>query len=278
MALPIESLIINQAAQSGLELWHVFLVLAIVCFLIGVARTATGRPKSGLAAGPRVVPGSEINFAAAPQPTTGDFALEKQQTDPLLWNEASISRDLAELRDQAPAVVTHYIESVKSRWVLNQNDKTAVARARFLKTKVEELKLFKEGKQIVLDLEALALEREKRLKTLQLENTQLDEQMRSRSQREQLVALKERKQLELEIAQLDQQIECIKKPPKVEPRRSPEQERAKRHAESDRRLGKLKEEKQKAALIEDEHERNLKVHAIDDEIEREMIEWSKTLP
>src|SRR5437879_1316032 len=60
--------------------------------------------------------------------------------------------------------------------------------------------------QIMLDLEALALEREKRLKTLRLENAQLDGTIRTRSERDRLIALKEREQLGLEIAQLDKQI------------------------------------------------------------------------
>ena len=98
------------------------------------------------------------------------------------------------------------------------------------------------------------------------------------STKDNLATLKERKKVELEIAQLDQQIEAIKSPPKPEPKLSPMEERAKRHAESEARLDKLKEAKRTALKIEDEHERIVKVNAIDDEIQREMIEWSKTLP
>ena len=84
--------------------------------------------------------------------------------------------------------------------------------------------------------------------------------------------------MELEIAKLDQQIQEIKNASKAEPKLSPEQERANRHTQSEGRLNKLKKEKQKALKIEDEQERLLKVNAIDDEIQREMVEWSKTLP
>ena len=70
----------------------------------------------------------------------------------------------------------------------------------------------------------------------------------------------------------------MEKPAGQEPKLSPEQERTNRHAHGEARLTKLKEEKQKALKIDDEQERLLKVNAIDDEIQREMIEWSKTLP
>jgi hypothetical protein len=150
---------------------------------------------------------------------------------PMMLDEVSIGAQLGNLRGQPIDVVSHYVESVKQRWVLNQTDQTAAAHARFLKTKIEELRLFKDGNQLMIDLEALALEREKRLKMLQLENATLDDQMRNRTEQDRLLALRERKKLELEIAQLDDQIGNIKAPsvppPFKAPPPTPAEERAK---------------------------------------------------
>ena len=250
-----------QSADSSIEPWAVFLILAGICFVIGILRAM----------------GSSEANATSKQLAKGDMALSRQPADLQIWNESSIAQHLSELRGQSPAVVSHYIGEVKKRWVLNQNDKTAAMRARFLKSKVEELKLFREGQQIMVDLEALALEREKRLKTLQLENAQLDETIRTRGQREKLAALKEQKQLELEIARIELEITGLRNPPQAEVRPTPEQQRAQRHAASDARLQRLKQLKQEALKTPDEDERIQKVNAIDDEIQREMEEWRKSL-
>jgi hypothetical protein len=196
---------------------------------------------------------------------------------PTEWNEAAITRQLHQLRDQKPSMIPHYVESVKERFIVRQDDRTAQVRLRFMQHQIEQLKLAKEYQQLKVDLEILAYEREKRVKVLQLETAQIDSDRENLGELGQLRALKERKKIELELAQLDQQIEGIKNTSKTELRLSPEQERTKRHAQSESRLNKLKEEKQKAIKIDDEQERILKVNAIDDEIQREMVEWSKTL-
>jgi len=251
-----------QSSPSGFTLWAIFLFLALVCLLIGVSvnKKPNGKP----------------NQAVALARQKGSFM--PSDTLPAQWDETAIARQLDAFRGQSPALVSHYIESVKTRWVTNQNDKTAAVRGRFLKTKLEELKLFKEGQQLMVDLEALVLEREKRLKTLQLENAQLDATMRTRSDREQMVALKERKQLELDIAKLDKEIRELNAPaPSPEQQISPEQKRAKDREACEARLADLKTQKQKALLIQDEDERLLRVNAIDAALEREYERWAKLL-
>jgi hypothetical protein len=241
-----------------LELWIVFLFLAAICFVVGI-NVSRFAPKN------RDVPPVKGGSVTS---NRDDFQLDR----------ASVVEQLEGLRHQPASVVSHTVEQVLQRWVINQDDKTAASRARFVKNKIEELKLMREGQQIIVDLEALALEREKRLKTLQLENAQLDDNISRRGERERLLALKEQKQLEFEIAEIEDRIVKLKNPPKAAPKLSPGKERAKRHAASEARLTKLKEKKQRALKIEDESERFLKVNAIDDEIQREMVEWSKTLP
>jgi hypothetical protein len=267
----VSSGVFLQQSSAGFPAWLLFLVLAILCLLIGLFRLGASQ-KSASTTNTAV---SRVQVASIER---GGSALSRQTNDLRVWDETAISRHLDDLRGQSPAVVSHYVESLKTRWVLNQNDKTAAARARFLKTKVEELKLFKEGQQIMVDLEALALEREKRLKTLQLENAQLDDIMRTRSEREQLAALKERKQLELEIAKLDKEIRELNSPTKAaEPELSGEEKRAKERQACEQRLANYKAEKQKALQIDDADERVLRVNAIDDAIQREMERWAKLL-
>ena len=204
--------------------------------------------------------------------------MAKQSTDLQAFDEHAITKQLESMRGQSPAVISHYIDSVKHRIVLNQNDKTAIAQVKFLQTKVQELKLFKEGREIVIDLEAMVLEREKRLKTLQLENAQLDQKMQNVSQRDHLAALKERRQMELEIAQIEKQIaELNKSPAATEEKPSPEKQRASDKAACEGRIQTLKQEKQKALKLDDEQERILKVNAIDDALQREMERWAKLL-
>jgi len=255
-----------------MDLWVIFLILAVLCAAIGIAVSAN-KPQPGTA-------GSDANIALVPiQPTEMQKgpSMPSESALPVQWDEIAITRQLDNLRGQPPAVVSHYVESVKERWVLNQNDKTAAVRARFLKTKIEELKLFKEGQQIAIDLEALALEREKRLKTLQLENAQLDATMRARGEREQMQALRERKQLELEIAKLDKEIRDLNAPAKIEAELTPEQKRQKEREASEAHMADLKAQKQEALKIPDEDERRLRVNAIDAALEREYERWARLL-
>src|SRR5258708_4243153 len=127
-----------------MPVWEIFLILSATCLLIGLItpkrKRSAGNSSVALATRPQVVNFSE---AGSPMPNAPIMAQ---------WNETDIARHFDDLRGQPPAVISHYIESIKRRIVVNQNDKTAVAQVRFLQTKVQELKLFKEGQQIMLDL------------------------------------------------------------------------------------------------------------------------------
>jgi hypothetical protein len=266
-------------------MWIVFAFLSIVCFALGVWSLKKKAPASRTLS----VPPSATGFGTwtAPQPVSPPLGYNVPQrgdelSNPLrdleVWDERSIAQHLSQLRGQSPTVVAHYIESIKTRFLLNQNDKTAVVRSKFLKTQIEELKLFREGEQVVTDLKALGLEREKRLKTLQLENAQLDDTMRTRSERERLIALKERKQIELEIAQIGKQMADLNTPPpKPEPELTAEQRRSLEKQNCEGRIAELKAQKQVALKIDDEDERMRKVNAIDSALEREYERWAKLI-
>lgn len=146
-------------------------------------------------------------------------------TLPTDWDEVAITRQLQQLRERTPSLIPHFVESVKERWVLRQDERTAEVRLQFLKRQIEQLKLAKEFRQTVDDLELLNLEKVKRIKSLELENHELDLKKKGLSRKEELIALREQKQVELDIAELDQKIQAIKNPPRPElsppPRRQP---------------------------------------------------------
>jgi hypothetical protein len=245
--------------MNTLELWILFFGLAVICFVIGVSRSkrAASRDRT-------VLPGK------------GDFAVATDHNDVQLLDHASVSKQLAGLRNQPASVVSYTLEQILQRWVINQDDKTAASRARFVKSKVEELKLMLEGQQIMVNLEALALEREKRLKTLQLENAQLDDTISRRGERERLLALKEQKQLEFDIAEIEDRIAKLKSPPKVEPefKLSAEQQRRLKRLEIEdklRELDRLEDDALKSARSDEDSVRIKNMHANKREELREQL-------
>jgi hypothetical protein len=196
---------------------------------------------------------------------------------PAQWDELAITRQLQQLRDQRPALIPHFVESVKERWILRQDDQTAEVRLRFLKTQIDQLKLVKEFQQTAHDIELLLLEKTKRMKSLQLETEELEMKRRGLSQKERLESLRDQKKMELEIAKLEKEISDFKTSAQPERRLTPEQQRANDKAACEARIQALKEEKQKALQIEDAAERVMRVNALDDAIQREYERWSKLL-
>jgi len=196
---------------------------------------------------------------------------------PTQWDELAITRQLQQLREQRPSLIPHYIDSVKERWIVRQDDRTAQKRLQFLKTQIEQLKLAKEFQQTVDDLQLLSLEKTKRIKTIELETEEIDVKKRVLNQKEKLEALREQRKLELEIAQLDEQIQGIKTSSKPEAKLTPEEQRAKDRQACEARMADLKAQKQGALKLQDEDERMLRVNAIDAALEREYERWAKLL-
>lgn len=241
-----------------MEVWVVCLVVSAVCLVIGLLV-----PKKK----PRAAALKPLNGA-----TMSQFPMMPSQ-----WDEKSIVQQLQQLRDQKPTLIPYFVDSVKERFILRQDDRTAQVRLQFLKTQIEQLKLAKEYQQTVDDLQLLGLEKTKRIKTIELETEEIDIKKRVLTQKEKLEALREQKKLELEIAQLDQQIEGIKAPHKPDAKLSPEEQKVKDRSACEAKIQSLKQEKQKALKIDDEDERVLKVNAVDAALEREYERWAKLL-
>src|SRR5690242_8348837 len=115
-----------------MELWALFLVLGISCLLVGIVvflNTATVKSEQL---------SQFIQPCDDPQ-TSEEVAMLPNVVLPAQWDEPAITRQLQQLRDQRPAVIPHFVQSVKERWILRQDDRTAEVRLRFLKTQIEQL-------------------------------------------------------------------------------------------------------------------------------------------
>ena len=83
--------------------------------------------------------------------------------------------------------------------------------------------------------------------------------------------------LKKEISQLEQEINGSGNNQTANSKPSPEQQRASDRSTCESRIENLKQEKNKALVIEEPQERILKVNAIDDALQREMERWAKLL-
>jgi hypothetical protein len=154
---------------------------------------------------------------------------------PVHWDEEQI-RSVARRYQEQPTVVRHYIDSVRRRFVYNQNQQTAQARIKFLGTVIEELKLAKEYQEACDDLSLHDLEREIRLLELELKRNDL----RDRAGKEQ--QLRDLRH-ELEIARLQQDIEKIRIPPSPPASKPTNQQRRERAWEERGRILQERDEK-----------------------------------
>ncbi len=195
---------------------------------------------------------------------------------PTKWDDGEITRVLQRYHDK-PAVLSHAVTSIKSRLILNQDLKTAQRRLKFIGSVIEVFKLNKEMQGLLHDIHLAEKDFEIHKVEADIRMDDADSRLNSERLLRDLRKQRDELQLKKEITQLQQDIRTVEKPSSSERRLSPEQERENRHAQSDARMAKLREEKQRALKIDDEQERMLKVNAIDDEIQREMVEWSKTL-
>ncbi len=196
---------------------------------------------------------------------------------PTQWDDGEITRLLQRHHDQ-PAVLSHVVSSIKTRLVLNQDLKTAQRRLALMASVIEVFKLNKEMQGILHDIHLDEKNFEINKVEAQMRLEDADAKLKSERVLRDLRKQREELQLNKEISQLRQDIKVVERPADAQPKLSPEQERANRHAASEARLVNLKEEKQKALKLDDEQERVLKVNALDDEIQKEMATWSKTLP
>lgn len=214
-------------------------------------------------------------------PFLDDDSDESGVTSPSMeqWDERSIRQRFEQLRNQ-PFVLSSFLHTVHERFLINQNDKTFKARTLFLYSLLERLELGKRVETALDDLTLHEMERKARQLELELKIADLEDRKRKQQELNDLRHEVEVLKLKLEKDRLKKESENLQKPPepaKPEPQLTPEQQKAQRHAASEARLQHLKRLKQEALKIEDPDERVQKVNAIQNEIEHEREEWSKTL-
>lgn len=196
---------------------------------------------------------------------------------PKKWDDGEITKLLHRHHNQ-PAVLSYAVASIKERMVFNQDIKTARRRLQLLASVIEVFKLNREMQGILQDIHLA--EKEFEIRQIEASIRLEDASARQESERSlrKLRAQRDELQLQKEISQIRHDTNSLHQSSKSEPAPvSPEQQRSQRHAASEGRIQKLKALKQDVLKLDDEDERIQKVNAIDDEIQREMEEWRKTL-
>jgi hypothetical protein len=195
---------------------------------------------------------------------------------PTKWNDGEIARLLQGYQDQ-PAVLSYAVSSIRSRLIMGQDLKTAQRRLKLIASVIELFKLNQEMQGILHDIHMA--EKEFEISQVEAAIRLEDAQSRQRSEAllRQLRSQRDELVLKKEITQLGADTDSIHRATKPQAQPSPEQQRQKRHADSEARIQKLKALKQEALKLDDADERLQKVNAIDDEIQAEMDEWRKTL-
>ena len=200
-----------------MELWSVFLILAVVCATIGILRS---KGSSARASDADKVPGAPEGLPLV-----------------RVWSEADISREIAALREK-PTLLARYVSHLKERFIINTDAGTARVRTEFLRTRIEQLDVSKQYQNLVNDLRAMEAEQQNRLLKLELERRDLEAKTRQADALEKLRLEKERLSLEVEIGQMRAQKRAIQNPP-PEASLNPEQQRRLKRMEIEDRMEQL---------------------------------------
>ena len=116
------------------------------------------------------------------------------------WSESTIAQQLMQMRTEPTPIVSHYISSLKQRFIIGQDDRTALVRIKFMRRQLDAMKLFKEMKGVYDDFDVMELEKEKKIKMLKLETQALDRKANTQGSLEELQARRDEMQLQLEMA------------------------------------------------------------------------------
>ena len=193
------------------------------------------------------------------------------------WNEKSIALGLKQLQNQ-PKLFRHYVDSIKTRFVDNQNTRTAQSRIAFLEQQVKMLKLASEYSDVQNELSLKNKKYENELLRIDAENQNLrlgfkDEEAEKHIQ--ELERERRRIQHELEIARLKNELEQIKNPAQPPKQLSREEAREKKREEIKNKIQKINEmiaeTKNDAGL--GENERQIKLN----QYERKKFDLSEEL-
>lgn len=193
------------------------------------------------------------------------------------WDDQQIALGLERLRHR-PALLAHYVNSVKDRFIDHQNIKTVRRRTDFLEAKIRALQAGKEYLTLISELKRLRLEEE--TKDIHAEMARAEALSQQQRQpilhhlRHQLETL----QLEQQITVLQQQINEIQSKKTAPPKLSASEERARKRAECQEELNRLQEDKRRAIERAPTEEERIRVaNMYDNAIERAYDELSRYL-
>ncbi len=180
------------------------------------------------------------------------------------WNEQEISMDLIRLQDK-PQIFRHYIDSIKQRFVDNQNTKTAQSRISFLEKQVKILNLASQYSDIQNELSLKNKKYENELLRINLENQTLTLDFKDAATEKELQRLEnERRRLEkqLELAKLKRELDALNNPPPPPPREPTKAEvRAQSRKEIEERIESVTKQIEKiekfSVLSDEEKQRQL---------------------
>lgn len=215
-----------------MELWGIFLALAVLCAVIGFIRSNVKR----------VEPSSQRGESPQGGVMASDIEI------PAAWDERAIGRQLTAIQSR-PALVSYYIDALRQRFILKIEDRVAQDRTRFLRTHIEHLELGKQYQGLVNDLKAMEAEQENRVLGLTLQTRELKGKHGELDALGKLRLQKEQLAIEVEIEQLKAQKAAVGKPvpeAKPEPRLSPEQQRRLKRMEIEDQLQKLDRDEDEA--------------------------------
>ena len=191
---------------------------------------------------------------------------------PEVWDERIIGQQLVQASKQSPAVLAHYVDAVKERFIRRQDAKTAIVNIEYFKRLVEAGHLARDYKGICNDLEAMKLEQQIRLGELEVKKLKLDGEKANIEEIERLKRELEKERLQLEMAKLRKEKEDLQG--SREPKLSSEQQRRLKRIEIEdrlRELDRLEEEALKNARSDEDRVRVQNMYADKREELREQL-------
>jgi len=131
---------------------------------------------------------------------------------PPKWDEKAIGIEFRNLRNH-PGILKVFTQSVVDRYVIGQDDKTAQSRIRYLKTKLEEMKLAKEIQSSIDDLEFRETDLEVRRLKLDIEKADLEHKRNMQEERRSAEHKRDLLKFRAESAGFEKQIRETEPPP-----------------------------------------------------------------
>ena len=135
---------------------------------------------------------------------------------PPRWDEHLIATQFRNLQHR-PAMLAVFMNSVKDRFILNQDERTAAVRIAYLKTKLEELKVSKELQREIDDLEFRETDLDIRRMEQELKKGDIEHRLKTQAALREAEHKRDLLRVKLETGQLGKQIRDLKPQPAAQP-------------------------------------------------------------